>query len=224
MLTVADTCKTAHPGALIGVLTMKAASNPETHAGLESRKRETEAALRSRFTDKKELKAHPVIAAYTDYYKRFKKTYHVYHQLESVIFKEKSVPRVAALVEAMFMSELDNMLLTAGHDFDALRGRLTYDIARGDEQYVRINGEARMTKAGDMMVSDREAVIGTVIYGPDKRTRIVSATTNALFIVYAVPGIGEERVRRHLKTLEDNVKLVAPAAVAELSEVYGGDL
>ena len=45
--------------------------------------------------------------------KHLKKTYHVQHQLESVVLKGKSLPNVAALVAAMFMAERDDLLLTA---------------------------------------------------------------------------------------------------------------
>jgi hypothetical protein len=33
-----------------------------------------------------------------------------------VALKGKAIPRQAALVEAMFMAELENLILTAGHD------------------------------------------------------------------------------------------------------------
>ena len=64
-----------------------------------------------------------MIQAYAAYYERFNKTYHVQLQLESVALKGKSIPRVSALVEAMFMAELENLLLTAGHDLDVVQGR-----------------------------------------------------------------------------------------------------
>ena len=54
--------------------------------------------------------------------------------------KGKSLPNVAALVEAMFVAELKNMLLTAGHDADKLDGDLTLDIANGAETYQLMSG------------------------------------------------------------------------------------
>jgi hypothetical protein len=42
-----------------------------------------------------------------------KKTYHIALQLEPVVLKGKSLPNVAALVEAMFTAELGDLLLTA---------------------------------------------------------------------------------------------------------------
>lgn len=138
-----------------------------------------------------------------------------------MIFKGKSIPQVAALVEAMFMEELRNMLLTAGHDLDAVQTPLKLDTSRGDEKYIRMNGQEQILKAGDMMIADSVAVISSVIYGPDRRTMISSTTTRVLFTVYGVPGIGEQTVRQHLEGIEANIRLVSTAADVEILEVYG---
>ena len=76
----------------------------------------------------------------------------------------------------------------------------------------------RMT--GDMYIADREAAISSVIYGPDRRTRIRQETKRALFTVYAPPGIGEEAVWEHLREIEANVGLIAPGTKTEVMEVY----
>ena len=102
-----------------------------------------------------DLAALASIQAYTAYYKRFNKTYHVLLQLESVAFKGRSIPRVAALVEAMFMAELNNQLLTAGHDLDVLRLPVTVGIAAGNEQYTMLNGREQALANGDMFMGRR---------------------------------------------------------------------
>lgn len=199
---------------------MRNVINPTRHPGLDRQKEELETDLRTLFKEPDSLKSLGPIKAYQAYFKRFKKTYHVFQQLESVIFKGKPIPQVAALVEAMFMEELRNMLLTAGHDFDAVKTPLKLDAAKGDEKYIRMNGQEQELKAGDMMIADSVAVISSVIYGPDKRTMITGATKRVLFTVYGVPGIGEQTVRQHLEGIEANIRLVSPDAQLELLEVY----
>ena len=132
MFIVSEAWKTAYPGAAVGVLAMRNVINPEHHVALDKRKEELENQLRSRFSDydRAALKDLPTIQAYNTYYKRFKKTYHVQHQLESVVFKGKPIPRVAALVEAMFVAELKNLLLTAGHDLDAVQMPVQLECTR----------------------------------------------------------------------------------------------
>lgn len=117
MFTISDSWKRTYPGAFVGVLALRGVVNPDNHPELDARKEEIEAELRERFAgyDRPALRAEPVLQAYHTYYKRFKKSYHVQGQLESILWKGKSIPRVAALVEAMFMAELQDQLLTSDH-------------------------------------------------------------------------------------------------------------
>jgi len=204
---------------------MRNVVNPDHHPALESRKAELENELRSRFSDhdRAALKALPTIQAYNVYYKRFKKTYHVLHQIESIALKGKSIPHVAVLVEAMFMAELKNLLLTAGHDLEAVQIPVRLDVSDGSERYTRLNGQEQVLKPGDMMIADAQGVISSVIYGPDRRTQITPDTRQVLFTVYAPSGIEKQTVRQHLHDIQANVKLVAPEAETMSLEVYGAD-
>jgi DNA/RNA-binding domain of Phe-tRNA-synthetase-like protein len=225
MFIVSEAWKTTYPGAAAGILAMRGVSNPERHAALDKRKEELENQLRTRFSgfDRAALKALPTFQAYNAYYKRFKKTYHVRLQLESVVFKGKSLPRVAALVEAMFMAELKNMLLTAGHDLETLQMPVKIDVADGSERYVRLNGQEQQLKPGDMMITDAQGILSSVIYGPDSRTRITSETRQVFFTVYAPPGIEEQAVYKHLEDIQAYVLLFAPEAEVEMLKVYGAE-
>ena len=222
LFTVSDAWRQTYPGAAIGVLAMRDVANPETCPALDRRKEEIEQALRARFAGatRADLARLPVFQAYEAYYKRFKKTYHVQLQLESVVFKGKSLPRVAALVEAMFAAEVKNMLLTAGHDLDAVDVPAEARVAEGGEDYIGLSGQPQLLKAGDMYIADRQAIMSSIIYGPDARTRITPQTRRALFTIYAPPGIAAEAVAAHLGDIRDHVLLVAPQAQVELLEVY----
>ncbi len=170
-------------------------ANPKRNTSLEERKSALEQELRTRYAsmDRAALKELPTLKAYNDYYKRFNKTYHVQLQLESVALKGKVIPQVAALVETMFMAELKNLLLTAGHDLATLEEPVGIKIASGNEHYIRINGQEQTLKKGDMTICDASGIMSSVIYGPDQRTQISAGTHQVLFTVYAPPGI--ERAR-----------------------------
>lgn len=222
MIHVTDSWKKTHPGALVGILAMRGVANPAYHPGLDARKKQVEQELVQRFgsSSRAELRALPVVEAYHSYYKQFKKTYHIQLQLESVALKNKPIPSVAALVETMFVAELKNLLLTAGHDLDFIEGALELDTAAGQEVYTCINGEQKQLMAGDMLIRDSRDVISSIIYGPDYRTRIRPETRNVVFTTYAPPGIGEEAVLAHSKDIRDLVLLVTPDAVVEHLRVY----
>ena len=225
MITISQAWKAAYPEAHAGILMMSQVVNPAHHAALDAKKAELETRLRSQFAgyDRAKLAEIPVLQAYGKYYKQFKKTYHVQLQFESILFKNKSIPSVAGLVEAMFMAELEDMLLTAGHDLDAVQLPVTVDVAKGDEHYVMLGGQEQTAKPSDMMMTDSGGVISSVLYGPDQRTRIIPGTSRVLFMVYAPPGIDAQIVHAHLQNIQANALIVAPGAQTELLQVYGAE-
>ncbi len=107
-MNVSEAWRETYPGAAVGVLALRGVTNPTQHEALARHKAELERALRERFAGhgRAAIKADSIIQAYSRYYKRFKKTYHVLLQLESVAIKGKPIPNVAALVAAMFMAEV----------------------------------------------------------------------------------------------------------------------
>ena len=121
----------------------------------------------------------------------------------------------------MFMAELKNLLLTAGHDLALVEPPVGIDVAAGSERFVRIDGEEQQLKAGDMYIADAEGVLSSVIYGPDQRTRIQSGTERVLFTVYAPPGIGADVVHQHLEDIRENILVFAPEADTLSLEVLG---
>ena len=214
MFEVTEAWRQAYPTAAVGFLWMRGVSNPEGHPGLDRRKEELETELRRRFAglDRAALRALPTLAAYAAYYRRFDKTYHVQLQLESVVLKGRSIPRVAALVEAMFMAELQSQLLTAGHDVALVEPPVRVDVASGSEVYTLLNGTEQALKAGDMYIADSQGVLSSIIYGPDNRSRIRPETEEVLFTVYAPPGIEPAAVHAHMDEIRSLVELVSPAA------------
>lgn len=212
MLTVNDRWRERYPAARVGLLVLEGIANPASSSALSQEKDTLVSELRSRYAgyDRASLKAEPTIAAYDNYYRSFNKTYHLQLQLETIVFKEKPIAGPSALVEAMFMAELKNLLLTAGHDLEAVEGGLVADVASGEERYERLGGREQQAKQGDMMISDDRGVLSTVLYGPDHRSRMRASTREAVFTVYAPEGIAREQVQDHLGDIESYVSLLAP--------------
>jgi DNA/RNA-binding domain of Phe-tRNA-synthetase-like protein len=224
MFEVTQAWKSAFPDAHVGVLVLRDVINPPQNPDLEQRKIELEEQIRSQFTgqDRPALSNHPVLQAYHNYYKRFKKSYHVQLQLESIAWKGRSIPSVSSLVEAMFMAEMKNRLLTAGHDLDSVELPLTLDVSKGAEQYTLLRGDEQVLKMEDMMIRDQSGVISSIIYGPDRRTQITADTQNVLYTVYAPVGIEVQAIENHLQDIRDYVLIVAPRAQVERMQIYDG--
>jgi DNA/RNA-binding domain of Phe-tRNA-synthetase-like protein len=215
MLTVSPRFHTRYPGARMGFLAVANVMNPPSHASLEKEKARLEDSLRAKYTGmpRETLVALPVMAPYVAHYRGFKKTYHVLLQLDSVVQRGKPLPRVAALVEAMFMAELKNLMLTAGHDLDEVQGEMTLDLGGEQDTYTLIGGQEVTAKPDDMLVRDGQGVLSSVVYGPDFRTRIRETTRRAAFTVYAPAGVPPEALRGHLADLERYIRVISPHAL-----------
>jgi DNA/RNA-binding domain of Phe-tRNA-synthetase-like protein len=220
---VTEAWKSAFPQAHAGVLVMRDVLNPASHPALERRKEALVEEIRLRYgsLDRGQLEKLPTLQVFEAYYKRFKKTYHVQLQLESIACKGKSLPSVAALVEAMFMAEVKNMLLTAGHDLDALHLPIRLDVTKGDEVYTLMRGQPQQVKPGDMMISDSLGIMSNIIYGPDQRTQIQAGTRNVIYTTYAPVGISAQAVTEHLQDIQEYVGLFAPDARVEMLQIFG---
>lgn len=210
----ADRCK-------LGVLVMTEVDNLAAHKKLDEQKRELESQLREKYKGipRQELKSLHPMECYVSYYKQFGYTYHVLPQLESVV-RGKSIPSVSPLVEAMFMAELKNMLLTAGHDLEKIKSPLTFAKATGAEHYIGINHQQLSTVAGDKLLADEDSIISSILKGPDDRTCIESTTNQVLYTVYAPQGIEDDRILQHLYDIESYVRSFSESARTQFVRIY----
>jgi DNA/RNA-binding domain of Phe-tRNA-synthetase-like protein len=222
MLIISEELKKAYHGGYIGILALSNIKNYEGSTPLDEEKERLEATLREMYVgyDRAKLKSAEPMDAYVEYYNKFKKTYYVLLQLESVAFKNKSVPRVNTLVEIMFMAELKNQLLTAGHDLDKMSLPMKAELATGKERYMSLSGQEKETTAGDMMISDEKGIISSIIYGPDQRTQISKDTERVAYTVYAPPGIRISLIHDHFRDIIRYSMLVSTETKVDQEEIY----
>jgi DNA/RNA-binding domain of Phe-tRNA-synthetase-like protein len=212
ILEVDPNWREAHPGASVGLIALRRVANPASNDKLNDLASALESDVCSRLgtADRETIRAIPPLPAYAAYYKRWGQRYHVAMQLESVAQKGKSLPRVAALVEAMFIAELRNLLLTAGHDLDALELPVRLTVGSG-ESFIAPNGQVTTVKPGDMFIADaRGQVLSAIITGPSNVARIGAETTAVLFYAYAPPGVEPALIDAHVDEIERNVRLISP--------------
>lgn len=213
MIHVSPGIVSRYPQVQIGCMKMEKITNPEYSAALQTEKRRLEQQLRRQYFNKALRRSHPVTEGYLQYYKAFGKQYHVLMQLDSLVDKGRDIPTRAALVEAMFMAELKNQLLTAAHDAAYLEGSLQVELAEGGEEYYLLAGKQQQLKGNDIFMKDAAGVIGSILYGPDQRTRIRENTTKCIFVVYAPFSVNEGVVLGHFSDLAAYVRLFAPNSI-----------
>jgi DNA/RNA-binding domain of Phe-tRNA-synthetase-like protein len=223
MLSISATAewRTAHPGAVIGLLELASVDNTRPSLELNERKRRTEARLRERYRGftRRDFLSVDVMSAYAQYYKRFDKTYHVLLQLESIVAKGKPLPNVSALVDANFMAEVETLVLTAGHDADKLAGPVSIDVSRDGDQLTQLDGTPKVIRPGDMIMRDAKGICCSILYGQDNRSPISVETSHALYVAYAPAGVPPESVEAHLQAIEAHVRLASPLVVREQQQL-----
>jgi DNA/RNA-binding domain of Phe-tRNA-synthetase-like protein len=214
-IAVSNAWKHTHPAAMIGLLELAQVENARGSSALESYKREVEEQLRTahRGFSRSAFRAHPVLSAYHQYYKRFKKTYHVLLQIESIALRQKRLPTISPLVDANFIAEMQTFVLTAGHDVARLREPVSIDISREGDSITQMSGETRAMRQGDMVMRDAKGICCSIIYGQDNRSPISPATDHVLYVSYGPPGVPPEALSRQLQQVEEHVRLVSPSAI-----------
>lgn len=205
----------AFMGATVAAQSVTQTTNPVSVDRLEQEKRHLERRLRERWAGKSraDLRADPVQAVYATYYRTFGQSYHVTMQIESIALKGRSIPSRAALVEAMFMAELETGLLTAVHDASLVRGQVRLFAATGEELFARPDGTEERCKPGDMAIRDEAGVLSSIIQGPTGHAQAGPNTTHALFFTYAPAGIEHAILERHLSLIRRYIDFVSPGAV-----------
>jgi DNA/RNA-binding domain of Phe-tRNA-synthetase-like protein len=220
MFQLLDELNSGINGCSLGVLIMTDVDNLSTHDTLDNLKHDLEENIKKKHeqTTSQELKALHPMDVYISYYKKFGYTYHVLLQLNSVIH-EKTIPCVSPLVEAMFMAELKNMLLTAGHDLEKIKQPITLKPSTGTETYTGMNDKQITAIPNDIMIADSQSVISSILKGPDHRTCIDTKTKKVLYTVYAPSGIEKELIIQHLNDIEFYVRTFSPNATTQLKKV-----
>lgn len=220
MLTIDNGMGDALAGTKMGILMMKNISDSCSLGESVISNALDEIQRRYGHLGRKELKELYPIQAYTAYYRKFGYSYPVLAQLESVLKGKKTPHAESGLLQAMFLSELESMLLTAGHDLSKLRPPLQWKAASGTERYQSISGKEVTTVESDLMVCDGTGVMSSIMRGPDFNSRITPSTTDVLFTVYAPPGIEAEYIEAGLKRLEERIKSFASYSKTELLHIY----
>jgi DNA/RNA-binding domain of Phe-tRNA-synthetase-like protein len=199
------------PGIRVSLLTVQSVAGAQASPRLEREKRALEGSIRRNSVL---LSEDGVIARYDRFFKKYEKDYPIKYQIQS-IQKGRSIRSQSAVVEAMFMAELKNGFLTAAHDLAALKGQLITTVAQGGEEFTSINGKQHTLKRGDIVTSDEESVVSSVLYGPDQRTRITPGTRQVLYFSYFYFPVDPADIRRHN---EDILSYLQPSSSGSVEE------
>ena len=171
-------------------------------------------ALREKYADydrKAVFGANP----YFRFFKKFKKTYPVMQQFESVLFKGRPFPEEDPVMGVPFLLELTTFVLSGTHDIDRMDGPLTIFTPSEKLPFLGMRAASTHTYPKDICGRDSSGIIFSMIAGADDRT-CIHRTAAMCSIPCSARRIPIRRLSRtHSGDSEFFVKVLAPNAVAE---------
>lgn len=202
--------KTKYLEAIFGSMIVMNVPNCEKNEALEELKRIAEMEIREINVEKDSI-----LQSYKVYFKKWGKTYPVEFQIKT-IKRGGKLPQISVLVDSMFVAELKNRILTSGHDLDAIQGDLIFDVSKGGERYIMLNGKEQELKENDIILKDEEGILASVLYGLARRTSITFDTRNVLYLAWYPYGMDDRLIISHLNDVLSNLRAVFKFATSEI--------
>ena len=179
-----------------------------------ARAEEELAALGRRFSDydrKEAFGENP----YYRFFKKFKKTYPVMLQMESVLFKGRPFPRENPVTGVAFLLELTTQILSGTHDIDRLAGPVELFLGTEKEPFPGLRGEEVHTYPGDFCGRDGEGIIFSEIPGADARNCARPESRRVFYPVFGTPGLSGAVITDAMECLTRYAQVLAPGAEVE---------
>ena len=152
---------------------------------------------------------------YFRFFKKFKKTYPVMQQFESVLFKGRPFPEEDPVMGVPFLLELTTFVLSGTHDIDRMDGPLTIFTPSEKLPFLGMRAASTHTYPKDICGRDSSGIIFSMIAGADDRTCIHLDSRHVFHPVFGTPDTDQAVIENALRRLEFFVKVLAPNAVAE---------
>ena len=149
---------------------------------------------------------------YFRYFRKFKKTYPVMMQFESVLLKGREFPRWNAVTAVPFLAELETHVLCGTHDVDCLMGPVELYQAEAREPFAGLRGDEVHTYPGDVTGRDAGGIIFSMIAGADERTCAREESRHVFYPVFGVPGQAPDALRSAQTRMAEYAALLAKDA------------
>jgi len=149
---------------------------------------------------------------YVRFFKKFKKTYPVMMQFESVMFKGRPFPDYNPVAEVPFLMEIVSHVLSGTHDVDQIRGTVELYSATAKEEFPGMRGVPFHTYPGDFCGRDEEGIIFSFIAGADERTCARLDSRHVIYPVFGTPDLPVSVIRDAMDHLIRYIRVLAPDA------------
>ena len=152
---------------------------------------------------------------YYRYFKKYKKTYPVLQQLESVLLKGRPFPSGRPINEIAFLTELRTQVLSGAHDAEQVRGAVEVFCPEEKLPFTGMRGEEVHTYPGDLSARDDGGIIFSMIAGADARTCLRPESRHVFYPFFAAPDTTWDQLLPAMELLASYVRVLAPNAQIE---------
>ena len=194
--------KLFYPDLKASVVEVRFSDEPKFNQEIIDLKKKLENKVRSDYKNENLAR----VIKYRPFYKRFDSKVPMEFQIKSIL-NNKEIPMTHPIVTCMFMAELKNIILTAGHDLVELGDSIEVLRSNGSEEYTKINEKLQKLKNNDIFATDGTSIISSVLYGPDYRTKITAETKHCLFMCYSF-GLNNEEIESHMNDILSYLRIL----------------
>lgn len=152
---------------------------------------------------------------YVRFFKKFKKTYPVMMQFESILLKGRPFPEFNPVTEVAFLMEIMTHLLSGTHDADQIQGNVALFSGTRKEEFPGMRGTPFHTYPGDFCGRDGEGIIFSLIAGADERTCARQDSRHVVYPVFGTPELPLDVIKTGVDTLMRYIGILAPDARIE---------
>lgn len=152
---------------------------------------------------------------YVRFFKKFKKTYTVMLQFESIIIKRLPFPLCDPVTEIPYLLELTTCMLSGTHDIDRIEGGVELYSGTDRTPFAGMHGRERHTYPGDFVGRDGAGIIFSEIAGADDRTCARPDSSHVFYPVFGTPDMDRNLISSAVDKLVSYVRILAPNAEIE---------
>ena len=194
------------PEVKVGLLVVKGFDNQKNEEKTASSLRQTEEAIRGKYT-LEELSTLPKVADWKEAYRKFgfKSSSHrsSVEALLRRILQGKELPSINLLVDLYNLISVKHALPVGCDDLDQVDGNITLTIADGTENFIMLGAEKpEEIKKGEVIYrDDKEVLCRSWNYRECDKTKITEKTKNVCLVLEGLSHTSEEEIMRALSEL-----------------------
>lgn len=152
---------------------------------------------------------------YVRFFKKFKKTYPVLLQFESVVCKGRPFPFENYVTAVPFLLEMTDQVLSGTHDADCVEGGLTLFFGKEKLPFTGLRGAEAHTYPGDFCARDNGGLVFSEIAGVEIRSCARPDSRHVFYPIFGTPDMPGTVVADAVERLIQYVYLLVPTAQVE---------